>query len=219
MATNPKFKINRGAADYSGSFDHDEKWLNRFAERRSRIAAELNAANHVAALIRCFFNSSDFQLMVQKVLTTAIELTKADFGNIQVLRPKSGTLKIVAQRGFGSEFLTYFDQVHEGEAACGTALQTRQRVLVEDVTCDPIFCRSTKTIEVMLAAEVRGVQSTPLTGPTGNFVGVLSTHYRTPRVPSDSQLRALDAVAWAVGDFMDWKRSMRCVTTTKFFEH
>jgi hypothetical protein len=45
----------------------------------------------------------------------------------------------VAQRGFDQEFLDYFHSVHEETASCGTALERRERVIVEDVLADPMF--------------------------------------------------------------------------------
>jgi len=156
------------------------------------------------ALIPCFYNGNNLQSALKQVLEAAIELTGADFGNIRLWQSATGTLKIATHRGFTSEFLEYFDRVHDGEAACGTALKTRQRVLVEDVACHPIF-KNPRTIEVLLATGVRGVQSTPLFGREGTFQGMLSTHYRTPRLPSQYQLQALDVIARVAGNLIEWK--------------
>jgi hypothetical protein len=125
---------------------------------------------------------------LHEVLDAAVEVTQAHFGNIQLLG--NGTLRIAAERGFNPKFLEYFNQVHEGEAACGTAMKTLQRVIVQDVACDPIF-QNPRTIEVLLATGVRAVQSTPLIGCTGMFLGMLSTHYRTPHIPPQHQLQGL----------------------------
>src|SRR5215469_17089624 len=74
------------------------------------------------------------------VVALALQLTKAPRGNLQLFDPTSGALHIAAQVGFRRKFLQYFECVHAGEAAaCGQALQTGRRVLVEDVTRSLLF--------------------------------------------------------------------------------
>jgi len=43
------------------------------------------------------------------------------------------------QRGFRDEFLEFFSNVRESQAACGTARALGRRVVIEDVRTDPIF--------------------------------------------------------------------------------
>lgn len=125
-------------------------------------------------------------------LLSAVIATHAKFGNVQVFDPVSGTLKIVAQHGFRSEFLTYFDVVSCDEAsACGRALANRSRIVVENVATDPIF-EGQDSARVMLRANALSVQSTPLSGVSGEFLGVVSTHSDRPRTFSASELRCLD---------------------------
>jgi hypothetical protein len=59
-------------------------------------------------------------------------------------------LRITAQRGFDSPFLEFFDDVHSEQAACGTALQRAERVIVDDVLKSPIF-EGTPALEVISA--------------------------------------------------------------------
>jgi GAF domain-containing protein len=111
-------------------------------------------------------------------------------------------LHIEAHRGFDHPFLEYFDRVNEGDAPCGTALQRRSRVIVDDVVASPIFL-GTNALEVMLDARIRAVQSTPLVGPSGRVVGVLSTHWRKPGRPDDRDLRLLDLLASRAGELVE----------------
>jgi GAF domain-containing protein len=164
----------------------------------------MTAAARVRSLTCSFIRHGDMSTLLEEVLSAAIEVTHADFGNIQLLNPETETLRIVAHSGFTPKFLEYFDEVHIGEAACGTAMKTRQQILVEDVTNSPVF-RDAKTIEVILEAGIRGVQSTPLTSRSGEFVGMISTHYRVPWLPSERELRMLDTIARLAADFIEWK--------------
>jgi PAS domain S-box-containing protein len=76
------------------------------------------------------------------------------------------------------------------------------RVVIEDVTTSPVFA-GTPALDVLLAAGVRAVQSTPLVGRSGQLVGMLSAHYRAPRRPLDRDLRVLDLLARQAADWIE----------------
>jgi GAF domain-containing protein len=128
--------------------------------------------------------------MLISIVDSAMRIAHADMANIQLFDPASGRLRIEAQRGFHEPFLEFFNAVSEGHAACGTALKCRTQVVVEDVAANPIF-QSTPSLEVVLDAGVRAVQSTPLIGRSGAVLGILSTHWRTPGPLRSPQLRML----------------------------
>jgi signal transduction histidine kinase len=137
-----------------------------------------------------------------EIVDAAIAVTAADMGNIQLLDRGSGALKIEASRGFEAPFLEFFNAVHDGQAACGSAMKSGERVVIEDVIVSPVFV-GTPELEAMLAAGVRAVQSTPLVGRSGQIVGMLSTHYRAPRRPADRDLRVLDLLARQAADWIE----------------
>lgn len=116
---------------------------------------------------------------IPELLALMIDATGADFGNVQLLDSSRRRLKIVAHQGFGREFLSYFDTVCGGSFACGAAMNEHCRVAVSDILHDPLF-RDAQTQAVMLEANVRACQSTPLFDPSRNFIGVVSTHFRQP---------------------------------------
>jgi PAS domain S-box-containing protein len=78
----------------------------------------------------------DFSLLLQEILDAAVKITGAQMGNIQLL--DGDCLRITAQQGFDRPFLEFFDAVHGDQAACGTALQLGERVIVDDVQNSPI---------------------------------------------------------------------------------
>ena len=138
-------------------------------------------------------------------MDAAVEITGAQMGNIQLL--EGDCLRITQQRGFDTQFLEYFDSVHGEQAACGTALERGERVIVEDVRNSPIFA-GTPALEVMLAAGAQAVQSTPLISRSGRVLGVFSTHYRhAPTRPSERALRQLDILARQAADLIEQKQS------------
>ena len=133
---------------------------------------------------------------------SAIRVTNATKGNLQVFDPASVALQIVAHRGFNQPFLDFFKQVNGDESACAKAFGTRQRITVEDVTESPIFY-GTAALEVLLDARVRAVQSTPLISSSGAILGVLSTHWPSPRRLSNDGFVKLDVLARTVARWLE----------------
>jgi hypothetical protein len=113
--------------------------------------------------------------LAKEALAEALVLHRTALGNVQLMNPR-GKLEIVAQSGFGREFLDFFREVGiEHACACGAALERRTQVIVDDVLNDPIFA-GTRAAEVMLRAGARAVQSTPVVAASGRPFGMISTH-------------------------------------------
>ncbi len=132
--------------------------------------------------------------VLAEVLDAAIAITRSDFGNIQLLDPVLGQLKIVVHRGLPQWWRDFWDAADGGAGACGTALARRERVVVEDVEESPIFF-GTPALEIQRRAGIRAVQSTPLFARTGNPIGMFSTHFRQRHRPDEAEERLLDLLA------------------------
>ena len=170
----------------------------------ARLTEDLAAMTRMQQLSTRLIQVGGFSELLAEILDAGIEITAADMGNIQLL-DDAGRLRIVAHRGFDAPFLEFFDEVHDGLAACGSALQKGERVIVEDVAGSPVFA-GTPALDAMLAAEARAVQSTPLVSRTGEVLGMFSTHYRRPRRPSERELQLLDLLARQAADLIERKR-------------
>ena len=170
----------------------------RASERR--LAVELAAVRRMQQVSARLVQASGLPELLREILEAAIEITGADMGNIQLVQ--DGRLKIACQRGFEPAFLEHFDGVGEGRAACGTAMFSGRRVVVEDVAKSSLFA-GTRDGGVLTAAGVRAVQSTPLIGPTGRLLGMFSTHYRAPHRPTETELQHVDVLARLAGDLLD----------------
>jgi PAS domain S-box-containing protein len=144
--------------------------------------------------------------MLERIVETAIAVTGADCGDLQLLDIESGALVIAAQRGFQKPVLDFFAGTHAGQAACGTAMRLGERVIVEDVLSSELFI-GTPARDILVDAGVRAVQSTPLFSRSGELLGVLSTHFSQPRRPEPRQMRLLDLLARQAADFIDRCRS------------
>ncbi|MDP8980078.1 MAG: PAS domain S-box protein [Acidobacteriota bacterium] len=170
----------------------------------ARLTEDLAAMTRMQQLSTRLIQVGGFSELLAEILDAGIEITDADMGNIQLL-DDGGQLRIVAHRGFNQVFLEFFDEVHDGLAACGSALQKRERVIVEDVASSPVFAGSPAR-DAMLAAEARAVQSTPLVSRSGKVLGMFSTHYRRSRRPTERELQLLDLLGRQAADLIERKR-------------
>jgi len=164
-----------------------------------KSAAMLQTLQQVSSI---YVREGNLVLALNQLLDAAIAVTHADMGNIQLYDPLTRRLKIAAQRGFGPAFLDFWNSVSEGDGACGTAYERLERVVVEDVTKSPIFI-ATPALAVLLEAQVRAVQSTPLVSRSGEFIGMVSTHYRTVRLPDEHVFPFLDLLARQAADIIE----------------
>src|SRR5262249_4507979 len=138
---------------------------------------------------------------LRNLLAMTVAMQGTDLGNIQLLDRETGTLGIVVQRGFGIDFLQYFEAVgSQDESACGRAMRVQEPVLIADVNTDPLFAAHRRTAA---PAGSRAAQSTPLTSRRGALLGILSTHSRTARQPPHSDLQAIQLYARRAADMIE----------------
>ncbi|MDJ1423082.1 MAG: ATP-binding protein [Candidatus Methanoperedens sp.] len=150
-----------------------------------------------------YIEGNDFSFLLQEIIEAAIAITGADKGNLQLLDPSTGKLKIAAHKNFDIHFLKFFEEVEAGEAAsCGMAMERLERVIVEDVTHSPIF-KGSDALDVLLDEGVLAVQSTPLLARSGRLLGIISTHFRQVHSPADRELRVIDILARQAADIIE----------------
>ena len=180
---------------------------------QTRVVADLKAMTLLHDIgAQCARDTYGIEGCLQHILDAAIEITGADKGDIRLLEPGSGAVTIVAQRGFDDRFLTFFAKERDTSAsACGAALKSRERVVVEDVSQSPLFA-GTPALAVLLASGARACQSTPLVSK-GKALGVLSTHFSAPHRPDDRVLRLLDLLARQAADYLERKRADEIANT------
>jgi len=176
-------------------------------QTEKRIAADLQAITLLHDLgAQCA--RLELTQCLDKIIETAIVITQADKGNIQLLDGKSGILEIAAQRGFEEPFLEFFAAIRSEEASvcAAAAVRSAQRVIVEDVTQSDIFAGQ-PSLRVLLDAGVRAVQSTPIMTGTGHLLGTISTHFSKPHHLEERELRLMDLLALQTADYLERKRA------------
>ena len=138
----------------------------------------------------------DLSTALAASLDAAIAMLHADFGTLQLYR--AGELILAAQRGFEEPFLKAFGRVAaDDDCACGRAMRSGRPIVIRDVSLDPEFAPFRP---VAAEAGYRAVQSTPLLTSAGHFIGMPSTHFREPHVPSDDEMASMAAYGTAIAD-------------------
>jgi GAF domain-containing protein len=135
----------------------------------------------------------DLHTGLDEILPASIELLGAYKGNVQLFDARRGILTIEAHRGFEQPFLDFFQEVSaEDDSACGRALCSGRRIVIEDVEADEDYAPYRA---MAAAAGHRAVQSTPLLGHNGSPVGMMSTHFARVHRPTAHELQLLDLYA------------------------
>ena len=141
--------------------------------------------------------------LFQKLVDVATTIMRSDFGSIQRYDPERNALCMIAHCNLNGEALAYFQWVHAGRATtCGRALELCERVIAPDFEeCD--FIVHGDDADAFRAAGVRAAQSTPLLTRSGRLVGMITTHWTSPAVPTERDLRLLDIVARQAADLIE----------------
>ncbi|HEX9443488.1 MAG TPA: GAF domain-containing protein, partial [Candidatus Binatia bacterium] len=189
---------------------HDElesKVEERTAELtalKDELAAQLADMNRLHDVSTKLLEDKDLRALLAEILRATIELTGADMGNVQLYDEREKALKIVAHLGYRQDFLDFFQAAPEGDGVSGSAMEGRERVVVENVATDP---RVIDFRAIYAAGGIAAVQSTPLFGGDGSLYGMLSTHFERPRRLSERELRLLDLYAQQAERVIERKKS------------
>jgi len=131
--------------------------------------------------------------MAEKAVADSVRLMGSQFGVMQLYVASQDTLLMLAYRNFDSGFVSQFSLFKpDGCTTCSRAIASGSRVTVANIERDPLFERH---LPAALAAGFRSLQSTPLKGPSGAPIGVLTTHFATPREFANDELEQFDAHA------------------------
>jgi len=170
-------------------------------DNEARLAAEADALARLNDLSSRLWRMRSLREGLDEMLAATIELLGADMGNVQILDAERKVLTIAAHRGFKPDFLDFFREVStKDDSACGRALRSGARMVIEDVEADAPFA---PLRPIARAAGYRAVQSTPLIGRDGTPLGMLSTHFRSPHRPGEQDLRRLDLYVRQAADFIE----------------
>jgi two-component sensor histidine kinase len=182
-------------------------------QAEQRIAADLldtTRLNELANLLGR--EGGEVNDCLSAVVETAIMITGADKGNAQLFVPSSNALTIAAHRGFDEAFLSFFALVREDASACGAAMRSGERVIVENVMISEIFSGQIAQ-KTLIEAGVRAITSTPIMSSNRYLLGVISVHFSEPHRPNERELRFLDLLTRQAADYLERVHAKRMEQT------
>src|SRR5699024_4884115 len=137
---------------------------------------------------------AETQTLYEGLMDAAVEIMHSDYASLQAFIPgrsaagNNGVLRLLAYRGATPDAAKFWERVNaESRNACGMALRSKARSVVHDVeTCEDLA--DSEDMAVLLQAGIHAIQATPLFSRSGDLVGMLSTHWKTPHQPSERDL-------------------------------
>ena len=195
--------LEQQVADRTKELRESEARLFGILEHSAADLRAMRRLNEIGA--RCAKDGDNIKGCLRDVLDVALEITGADKGNIQLRDHRSGALNIAAQHGFDQLFLEFFESIIDENTACGVAMESKQRVIVEDITRSGIYAGK-PGLQAMREANVLAVQSLPLLSSAGEVLGVISTHFKYVHRPTEQELRLMDLLARQTADYLERKR-------------
>jgi PAS domain S-box-containing protein len=172
-------------------------------ESQEQLAMELTATQRLQEISTQLIPEANVGALYGQILDAAATIMRSDMASMQIVDEGSDALRMLAWRGFDPAFGKVFESIGpDTRTSCSVARQVGRRVIVPDVeTCE--FIAGTPALEDHRKSGIRAVQSTPLFSRGGRLLGMISTHWREPRVPSERDLRLLDVLARQAADLIE----------------
>lgn len=173
-------------------------------QAEATVAADLRDTQLLQELSARLISEANIQVLYDKILATAIALSRADAGSFQCFDLAHDELKLLATRGFSQTMVDHFDRIRSSShTSCGQAILQGQRAFVDfDAPDDP-----DGSLKMHLDAGLLSAQSTPLISRSGQLIGMFSTHWRKHHRPSDRELRFLDLLARQAADLIEQRQA------------
>ena len=140
---------------------------------------------------------------VDRIMHAAMAVMHSQFASIQLLEdgdPDRSALLLLGHRGFTAEAAAFWQTVRlSSQTTCGEALRAHRRVWVGDVD-DHESLSGTEDLATYRQTGIIAVQSTPLVTSEGRLVGMISTHWDKPHLPSSGRFHEMDVLARQAAD-------------------
>ncbi|WP_052055340.1 ATP-binding protein [Myxosarcina sp. GI1] len=163
------------------------------------LKADLEATQLLHDLSTRLVTENNIQVLYDEIVATAIALTKADAGTIQILDEETEDLLLLATQGFERTMTEHFYRVNaNSQTPCGIALAEGDRTFIDfDV---PASEDPDGSLRMHLEAGFYSSQSTPLISRSGKPIGMFSTHWCKHHRPTERELQFLDLLARQAAD-------------------
>ncbi|HUQ29426.1 MAG TPA: ATP-binding protein [Usitatibacter sp.] len=177
---------------------------------KDQLADQVDSLTRLHNLAMRLGGMTQLQPALQAVLDTAVEAQHAHFGIVWMHDAATQMLLPRASHGFDENTLANFEGVAPGPSGggAGNAYASRSRWAIEDTETDESF---EPFRDAARRAGLRALHSTPIVTRSGELLGVLSVHYRQPRVPTQRDMQIADVCARHAADAVEARRSHEAV--------
>ena len=166
------------------------------------IAADLRDTLLLHELSTRLICEGDIQVLLDEILAAAIAMTQANAGTIQLLDAQRNELVLLATQNFGREMTEHFARVDASYSTpCGIALATEAQTFIDFDA--PGISDPDGSLQMHVDAGLLSAQSIPLIARSGKAMGMLSTHWRNHKRPTERELRFVDLLARQAADLIE----------------
>jgi PAS domain S-box-containing protein len=191
-----------------GTLDITRRKEAELALRQSedQMARDLEDMTRLQTISSELISEDNAETLYEQLVAAAMALMRADGASLQTLSDSPRALHLLASRGLDADATAHWTRItSDPTSRWGVALQQAARVVIPDVRHEPFWSGTTR--EHFQRCAVAALQTTPLVTRDGRTIGLLSTHWSTPRQPGDRELRLLDVLARQAADILERVRS------------
>ena len=177
-------------------------------QSKTSLTKELMATRELQSVSALLIEGRQIEAVYRRIVDAAVVVMGSDFASLQMLYPEraggQGELLLLAHHGFAPESAEAFKWVRmDTGCTCGETLRTRTRTVTSDVESAP-FIVGRPGLQGLRQSGIRAVQTTPLISRgDGHLIGMISTHWRRPHMPSEDDLRQFDILARQAADLIE----------------
>jgi PAS domain S-box-containing protein len=169
------------------------------------LREELAAAERLHAVSTALITEERAEALYGPILDAGVMIMRSQFATIQILDAEREALSLLDHRGLTSDAIELWRWVDsDSQCSSGKALAAGERVIISDVEDGSV---GGAALAMYRALGIRAVQTTPLISRRREVLGALSTHWRTPYVPTARELRFFDVLARQAADMIQRVRN------------
>ncbi|PZF71188.1 ATP-binding protein [Taibaiella soli] len=171
-----------------------------------QLAKELADTKLLQEVSARLIEEDDAQLLYEQVVFAAKAMMHSDMASFQMMNQDRNALFLLGSSGFHPEAEAHWQWVEiDDGTSCAKATALRERVIIEDVMTNA-FIADQERVYFSLCG-IRGVQSTPLISRSGQFIGMISTHWRKEHLASEKEFMMFDVLARLATDLLERKQA------------
>ena len=203
-----ELKLAATIAQHLGQAIEHRRDEDALRERERQLARELQDQKQLQRISSQLIEQHNIEATYSQIVDTTVALLRSDMGSLQMFIPETGELVLLAHKGFAPSSAKAWQRLSANDRTtrCAEACRRGKRVIVPDLEqCHLVMNK--KDLDGYRRSGIRAVQSTPLISRDGEFIGMISTHWREVHQPSARELRLLDVMARQAADLIEWKRA------------